>query len=77
MLEEVGNELAQLKLGIGPTIKKILDEEGQNQIKAMFDKIFGTDVEKFASDWQEIQGAVGQLEQTQATGQMVILPPNN
>ena len=37
-------------------------DEIETKIKSVFSNVFGTDVEKFTSDWNEIQEAVGQLE---------------
>ena len=36
--------------------------EIEARIKSVFANVFGTDVEKFTSDWNELQEAVGQLE---------------
>ena len=73
-IEQFGNDLAQIKEELESKIRTVVDEVGDTKIKSIFDKVFGTDVEKFASDWQEIQAAVGQLEQHQNEGVKVTLP---
>ena len=64
LIEKLENDLAKIKSEMEDKIQSIMNEQGAEQIKGIFNKIFGTDVEKFSSDWQELQAAVGHLEQS-------------
>ena len=44
-----------------------MEKEIDDKVKTIFNQVFGTDVEKFTSDWNELQEAVGQLEASRTT----------